>query len=93
MAGGELHEVSVQIGKLLAHAEEQRTSTEALWREVKGVRDELAPLTGLVKRVETVEGKVETHSNSRYFALGAISVISATFGAIGAAIAAKLGLK
>lgn len=90
---GELHDVSVQIGKLLAHAEEQRASTVALWQEVKGVREGLAPLSGIAERVEAVERKVEVHNNSRYFALGAISVISATFGAFGGAIAAKLGWK
>lgn len=93
MTGGELHQVSVQIGKLLAHAEEQRASTDALWREVRGVNEKLAPLSGLAERVDAVEGRVEVHSNARYFALGAISVISATFGAFGGAIAAKLGWK
>lgn len=80
---GELHEISMAIGKLEEHAAEGMRQRGALWGKLDEISHKLDRVPMIESRLDAIEPEVAAWTDARRKAAGALIVLTAMSGGIG----------
>jgi hypothetical protein len=92
---GELHEISLAIGRLEAGEAERIRQVSALFRKLDELKEDVAEIKPVVATVNALKPEVEDWTRTKNRAMGAIALLSCiamVMGWAGQWLAKKLGI-
>lgn len=80
---GELHEISLAIGRLEAQNQEALTQRREIWVQLNDINRKVSTIEPLEKKFQKMETELLTWTDARSKAAGAFIVLSVMAGALG----------